>query len=163
MSGDGERTDPGETSGGDADHGDRPKASEPPRSADLPAGYDEEDPYEEADLGTYPEWWRENVELFREHGLRPYRPPRFADGTLTTPVVEALASDLDVEVELRTVNPQRTATTEVLVDGERVATVERSRESDGHTEYDLTADAFETAVRSAVGPGRADEGSEPDG
>jgi hypothetical protein len=141
------------------DSGERSRSGDPPRAAHLPPGYDEEDPYEDADLETYPDWWRENVELFREHGLRPYRPPRFADGTLTTPLVEALASDLGVEVELRTVNPQRTATTEVLVDGERIATVQRSRESDGHTEYDLAAGEFEAAVRSAArsgGPERAD-------
>ena len=56
-----------------------------------------------------------------------------------------------MDVDLRTVNPHRTATTEVLVDGERVATVRRSRESDGHTEYHVTAEEFEAAVRSAVG------------
>lgn len=132
----------------------------PPRTADLPPGYDEEAPYEDVDLETYPDWWRENVELFREHGLRPYRPPRFADGTLTTPLVEDLAAELDVEVELRTVNPQRRSDAEVLVDGERVAAVERSRENDGHTEYGTTADEFEAAVRSAVdtdGGGGTDE------
>lgn len=123
---------------------------DPPRAADLPPGYDEADPYEDVDLDTYPDWWRENVELFREHGLRPYRPPRFADGTLTTPLVEGLEGELGVEVELRTVNPQRVSTAEVLVDGERVTTVRRSRENDGHTEYRVTADEFETSVRSAV-------------
>lgn len=138
-----------------------------PRTADLPPGYDEEAPYEDADLETYSDWWRENVELFREHGLRPYRPPRFADGALTTPLVEDLAAGLGVEVELRTVNPQRRSDAEVLVDGERVATVERSRENDGHTEYGATADEFEAAVRSAVetaggrGTDEADDTDEP--
>ena len=135
----------------DTDRGGRIRSRDPPRPADLPPGYDEEDPYGDADLEAYPDWWRENVELFREHGLRPYRPPRFGDGTLTTPLVEELASDLGVDVDLRTANPHRTATTEVLVDGERVATVRRSRESDGHTEYHVTAEEFEAAVRSAVG------------
>jgi hypothetical protein len=134
----------------DGDRGDG--RGDPPRTADLPPGYDEEDPYEDAELGTYPDWWRENVELFREYGLRPYRPPRFGDGTLTTPLVEALEGELDVRIEIRTVNPQRVATCEVVVDGERVATVERSREPDGHTAYDLAAAEFEAAVREAAAP-----------
>lgn len=141
---------------------------DPPRSADLPPGYDEESPYEGVDLETHPDWWRENVELFREHGLRPYRPPRFADGTLTNPVIEELERDLGVDVKLRTVNPQRTRTTEVVVGGERAATVERSRQNDGHTEYRVTAVEFTEAVRSAVdadgptdaGDGPADGGTE---
>ena len=134
-----------------AEHGDR-GADTPSRAADLPPGYDEEDPYEGTDLETCPDWWRENAELYREHGLRPYRPPRFADGALATPLVEELDTELGVDVELRSVNPQRTRNCEVVVDGEPVRTVERSRENDGHTEYGLTAAAFEAAVRAAVDP-----------
>lgn len=124
--------------------------TDPPRPADLPAGFDEEDPYADEDLSTYPDWWRRNIEEFRAHGMRPYRPPRFADDTLTPPVIDALEAELDVTVRLRSVNPQTGGDWEVVVDGEPVATVDRRREGEGFTRYAVDADEFEALVREAV-------------
>lgn len=125
--------------------------------AGRPPGYDEEDPYEGADLSTYPDWWRENVERFREHGMRPYRPPRFADGELVPPTVARLESALGVAVGLRSTEAGPDPGWALWVDGERVAGVERRREADGHTAYGLTEDEFVAVVREAVdgddGPG----------
>ena len=127
--------------------------ADPPRAADLPAGYDEEDPYEGEDLSTYPDWWRRNVEEFRAHGMRPYRPPRFADDVLTPPVIEALEAELDATVQFRSVNPQAGGDWEVVLDGEPVATVDRRREGEGFTRYAIEADAFEALVRAAAADG----------
>lgn len=124
--------------------------TDPPRPADLPAGYDEEDPYADEDLSTYPDWWRRNIEEFRAHGMRPYRPPRFADDTLTPPVIDDLEAELDVTVRLRSVNPQAGGDWEVVVDGDPVATVDRRREGEGFTRYAVDADEFEALVRDAV-------------
>jgi len=126
-------------------------SEDPPRSEHLPPGYDEEDPYEGEDLSTYPEWWRRNVEEFREHDLRPYRPPRFADGEITTERIDALKSEFGVEIRLRTINPEPGGDWELLIDGDRVATVERRREGAGYSRYAITADEFEALVRGAVG------------
>jgi len=67
----------------------------------FPPGYDEEDPYADEDLSEYPEWWRRNVEEFRQYGLRPYRPARFSDGELVPPLVSDLADELGEEIRLR--------------------------------------------------------------
>ena len=90
---------------------------EPPRAASLPPGFDDEDPYEGEDLSTYPEWWRRNVEEFREYGMRPYRPPRLADGTLTPPLIEELEAEYGVSVRFRAVDPQVGNSWELVVDG----------------------------------------------
>lgn len=123
---------------------------DPPRSASVPPGYDEDDPYEGEDLTTYPEWWRENIEEFRRHEMRPYRPPRFADGELVPPLLMGLEADLGVELRLRAVDPEVGKNWVVTVDGEQVVEVGRTREGEGFTEYDIDAATFESLVRDAV-------------
>lgn len=123
---------------------------EPPRPAHLPPGYDEEDPYEGVDISTYPEWWRRNVETFREHNLRPYRPPRFADDEITTEWINDLSKELGVEIQFRTANPRSSNNWELVVDDEQVTTVEHYREGEGYSRYSLTSDEFESLVNDAV-------------
>lgn len=136
----------------------------PPVPSDRPPGYDEEDPYEDEDLSTYPDWWRESVELFRAHGMRPYRPPRFADGELVPPTVAALEDELDVAVGLRSNETGPHPAWALWIDGDHVATVPRRREGDGHTVYGLTRDAFEGLVRDAAPRDRSTDGERtPDG
>ena len=122
----------------------------PPRSANLPPGFDEEDPYASVDLSTLPDWWRRNIEEFREHEMRPYRPPRFVDGELTVERIVPLEAELGVDIRFRALNPQSGGSWELTVDGEPVVTVSRRREGEGFTRYDITADEFEAAVRSAI-------------
>jgi len=125
--------------------------TDPPRPASLPAGYDEEeDPYEGEDLSTYPDWWRTNVEEFRAHGMRPYRPPRLADGDLSPPLVAALADEFDVDVRFRARNPQSGGPWALVVDGAVVREVDHRRHGDGYTVYGLTSEELRTAVREAV-------------
>lgn len=126
----------------------------PPRPASLPAGYDDEDPYEGEDLSTYPDWWRANVEEFRAHGMRPYRPPRLADGTLSPPVVAELREAFGVDVRFRAKNPQSGGTWTLVVDGEDVRPVDHRRHGDGYTVYDLREDELREAVRDAVAAAR---------
>jgi len=122
----------------------------PPRPASHPAGYDEEDPYEGEDLSTYPDWWRRAVEEFDAHGMRPYRPPRFADDELVPPLVAALEERFGVDVDIRAVDPREGDDWELYVDGTAVATLARRRESGGFTRYGLDAAAFEALVAEAV-------------
>jgi len=122
----------------------------PPRSANLPAGYDEDDPYEEIDIDELPEWWQQNVREFREYGLRPYRPPRFNDGELTPEVRSLLEEEFGIETRFRVVDPQERSEWEFWADDSLVATVERYRDGEGYTVYDIDSDRFERLVRNAV-------------
>lgn len=117
------------------------------RSADVPAGYDEEDPYNDVDLEQFDSWWRENIQLFRKHGMRPYRPPRFADGMYTPKILETLEDELDVSIQFRVVDPQEGNDWAIWVDGERIETVERYRDDGGCSVYDVSSEAFETLMR----------------
>ncbi|WP_336361466.1 hypothetical protein [Haladaptatus sp. ZSTT2] len=123
---------------------------DPPRPATLPPGYDEEDPYEDVDLSTYPAWWRENIEEFRRHEMRPYRPPRFADGEIVPPALLELEAELGVEIRLHAVNPEVGKNWEILVDGERIGEVGRTREGAGFTQYAIDAAEFAALVRDGV-------------
>jgi len=87
---------------------------------------------------------------FRSHEFRPYRPPRFADGEFTPTVINALKADWGVEIQFRTINPNEGSDWGVLVGGERIETIERSRSGEGYVEYHITGEEFEDLVRSAV-------------
>lgn len=123
--------------------------SDPPRDASLPPGHDEDDPYEGEDISAYPEWWRRNVEEFREHGMRPYRPPRLEDGTISPPLLEELEAEYGVEIRFRSPDPEA-GEWELVVDGQPTREIEHERNGGGYTVYGLTADELETAVRETA-------------
>jgi len=118
-----------------------------PRSEHLPAGYDEESPYEGKNPSEYPEWWRKNIKEFREHNLRPYRPPRFRDGEYTPPVVQNLEKELDVEIVIRALNPSESDNWRIEVDGTPVAEIKKERAGEGFTVYGMSAEEFKSIVR----------------
>lgn len=123
--------------------------SDPPRGEGLPPGYDEADPYENADLREYPDWWKRNVELFRNHQMRPYRPPRFKDGELTSTVITELEDELGVTVQLRAIDPHEGKSWQLWVDGRPVTEIDHAREGDGYTEYKIDSERFVELVRAA--------------
>lgn len=124
------------------------KRNDPPRSAHYPPGYDSEDPYKDADIDAYPEWWRRNIETFRAHGMRPYRPSRFTDGAFVRPLLDRLEAVLGVSVRIRTADPDRAWA--LLVDGERVTTIDRYRHRDAYTVYEIEAREVERLARASV-------------
>lgn len=113
-------------------------------------GEDPADPYADVDLATLPDWWREAVETFEAHGLRPYRPPRFADGVLKHEVVDRLQADLDVDVTLACFDADRPDRWQVRIDGEQVATVGHHRSPEGYSVFETDSSDFEALVRDAV-------------
>lgn len=130
-------------------------SSGPDRSADLPAGYDEDDPYEGEDIETYPQWWRENVEEFQEHNMRPYRPPRFRDGTIVPEFVNELQERFGVDIKFQNRNPKtkdddphQTRDWDLLVDGESTSTVPRYRAPEGYSVYDIESTTLEEMVQN---------------
>jgi hypothetical protein len=121
------------------------------RLANNPPGYDEEDPYADTDVDALPSWWRQNLESFRDHEMRPYRPPTFADGSVLTERVEALESELGVEIRLRKrITSDADEGWTLVVDRSPVAHVERVRNEEGRSVYEIAADEFEALVRDAV-------------
>lgn len=122
----------------------------PPRSAHFPPGYDENDPYADEDLETYPIWWRRNIEEFTEHGMRPYRPPRFSDGEFTPEVITRLEEELDVTIQFRNINPQSGNEWKIWVDGDPLKSVPRTREPEGFSEYGIESEEFEAIIRNNV-------------
>jgi len=113
-------------------------------------GSDPEAPYEDVDVSTLPGWWRRAIEEFEAHDLRPYRPPRFADGRLTHEVIDGLEADLDVDIGFGSVDSAYRERWEVWIDGDPVAEVGRHRDPDGYTVYEIEGEAFATLVREAV-------------
>jgi hypothetical protein len=116
------------------------------------AGADPVDPYEDVDVSELPGWWRRAIREFEAHGLRPYRPPRFEDGTPTRDVIERIERDLGVEIVLGSVSADYAERWEIRVDGSVVGTVGRHRSPEGYTVYETTGARFEDEVRSAVAP-----------
>lgn len=118
--------------------------------AQRSAGETETSPYEGLDPSTLPEWWRRGIEAFEAHGLRPYRPPRFEDGTLKYKVVKELEAELDVTVRLRGVNVTYGDPWSVLVDDEAVGTIGHRRDPNGYSVFEVTATEFRELVVAAV-------------
>ncbi len=129
---------------------DRVPEDDPPRAASRDPGEDDVDPYAGADLSKYPSWWRENIREFRQYGMRPYRPPQLTDGAVVPALVERMEAEYDVRIMLRAVDPRIGDDWGLYVDGEQAAKVGRERVGDGYTEYDLTAEEFETLVQDHV-------------
>lgn len=125
-------------------------ADDPPRSVHLPFGYDEDDPYEDEDTKTYPDWWQRNIEVFRSYGLRPYRPPQFTDGEYTPHIIRDLEEKYGIAIHLRSYNPHKGNSRELIIDGESIATIEHQREAEGYTKYNISSDEFEQLIRTSV-------------
>lgn len=111
-------------------------------------GEDSEDPYADVDVSTLPDWWQRAIEEFEAFGLRPYRPPRFADGVLKHTVVDGLEADHGVDIDFVGVNPQYEGDWHVRIDGEVVGPIGRHRSPEGYTVFEMDAEAFRERVRS---------------
>lgn len=122
----------------------------PPRPADAPPGYDEEDPYEGTDITELPHWWRRNIEIHRNFDLRPYRPPRFSDGRFISPVISELEAEYDINIKFRIINPQNEDNWEIVVNDKAVRIVEQHRKGEGYSIYRISSDEFRTLIREYV-------------
>lgn len=107
-------------------------------------------PYDGESLQTYPDWWRENIEEFREHGMLPYRPPRFEDGVHVTPIIQELETRYDLDISLQALNPTPGSAWQLSVDGHKVRSLPRQRTEKGYTLYEISSEEFVDAVLTAV-------------
>jgi len=113
-------------------------------------GTDPEDPYKDVDIGTLPEWWQRAIEEFEAHDLRPYRPPRFDDGTLVHEVVAGLEREAGIDIRFGSVDTDYRERWTVRVDGDPVGTIGRHRSSEGYTVYELDRAEFESLIRGTI-------------
>ena len=114
-----------------------------------PPGRDPEDPYEDVDISVLPDWWADAVRQFESHGLRPFRPSRFANGALAYHVVDRLETELDVTIRIVGIDVEYGDDWTVFVDDEPVDTVPRRRSRQGYTIFGISSDEFESLVRTA--------------
>lgn len=114
-----------------------------------PPGADPDDPYEGTDVSGLPEWWQRAIEEHREYGLRPYRPPRFEDGTLKHTVIERLEDEYDVDIGFIDLDIGDESW-QIRVDGDIVGEIQRRRSTEGYTVFEMEGDEFEQYVRSRI-------------
>lgn len=125
-------------------------AAEIERLRSREAGETDTDVYEDIDVSVLPSWWRRAIREFEEHGLRPYRPPQFADGTLKHRVINQLEERYDVSLRLVGTNVSHGADWEVHLDGEPIGTIGRHRSHHGYTVYEMESDEFTSWILDAV-------------
>jgi hypothetical protein len=115
-------------------------------------GETETNPYEDVDISDLPEWWQRAINEFEEAGLRPYRPPRFADGTYKHEVVEKLEQALGVDIEFVGIGVNYGDDWKIRVNGEVVAPVGHRRSTDGYSVFEIPSDDFRSLIRNHVEP-----------
>lgn len=113
-------------------------------------GSDPADPYADVDPDGLPAWWRTAVEEFDAHDLRPYRPPRFADGTFVHELRDDLERDLDVAIGFGATGSDYRERWTVRIDGDPAFEIPRFRAAEGYTVYDVDPETFADRVRTAV-------------
>jgi hypothetical protein len=127
-----------------------PTSNNPPRSASLPPGFDEKDPYSDADLSEYPDWWRQGIETFREYELRPYRPSRFSDDVIVHSLINKLEEKYGISIQIRSINPKKKKGWQVCINGDPVKSMDHTREPEGFSRYSIESDTFKSVIKSTV-------------
>jgi hypothetical protein len=114
------------------------------------AGEDPEDPYENIDLETLPDWWQSAVEEFQKYGLRPYRPSQFSDGELKQEVVDRIEEEFDVTIRFLCSVPDNRDEWEVHIGSEMVMKIGHHRTPEGYSVYEVTSSEFEEHIYSKL-------------
>lgn len=99
---------------------------------------------------SLPDWWARNQRLREDRGLPPYRPPRFENGIYTHEVVHKLEEEFACSILFAGTNTNYPDDWVVEMNGCPLFKVGRHRDDSGNTVYELSAEEFETAFRSAV-------------
>ncbi len=98
------------------------------------------------DVDDKPLWWLENDRLRVEMDLPEYRPPRFTDGTYTHDVTDPIETRHGCRIQFIGVNTRYLESWEVRVDGTAAFEIDRRRDKQGNTVYEMTAEKFREAV-----------------
>lgn len=111
---------------------------------------DDEAVYESISHDSLPRWWQRAADEHDRYGLRPYRPPRFEDGTLTPPLVEDLEAEYEVDIKFVGLNASYGDAWSVYIDGEAAFDIDRHRDPDGYTVFEETSQAFVQSIRKNI-------------
>ena len=114
-------------------------------------GSDPEDPYADVDIESLPAWWRDAIEEFDAHDLRPYRPPRFADGTPVHEILEPLEERHDTDITFASSGANFREHWSVRIAGDRAFSIGRHRAVEGYTVYEMDGETFAATVRDWLG------------
>lgn len=109
-----------------------------------------ENPYDNIDTNTLPEWWVDSVDEFQYFDLQPYKPPLFEDDRIVPLVVGQLEEVYDIKIKIMGVNVSHGDNWEVYVDGNAVTTIDRYRTTEGFTRYRISSERFRGAVERYV-------------
>lgn len=103
-------------------------------------------PYSNVDTSRLPEWWQDAISEFERHGIRPYRPPRFADGEYKFRVVERLEDTFDVTIDFVGKNVEPGDPWAVRIDGEPIRRIGHRRSAEGYSVFEMDSDEFAEVV-----------------
>lgn len=103
-----------------------------------------------ADRSELPDWWRDAIEEFQTHELKPYHPPQFSDGVFRHEVVEDLETEFDIDIRFLSMNPQYGGDWSVQIDGEAIGTIPRYRHPDGYSVFEIESNEFAAWIRELV-------------
>ncbi|WP_042665575.1 hypothetical protein [Haloferax sp. ATB1] len=118
---------------------------------------DDEELYRDVDTEQLPGWWADAIEEFRNHNLRPYKPPRFDDDMIVPPVVQYLESVHNITIRFMNVNMQHGDDWGIYFDGTLVSTVSRERTPAAYSRYGITSGEFKQLVHDYVTDGTSNE------
>lgn len=111
---------------------------------------DDNDPYLYVDDDSLPSWWKESLREFREHGLRPYQPPRFSDGTFVFQTIESLENEYDVDISFIGVSVTHGDEWQIYVDSEPVGDIGRHRDVSGYTVFEIESKEFKQWMQTLL-------------
>jgi hypothetical protein len=97
-----------------------------------------------------PDWWNENKTIREELELPSYDPPRFEDVVYTHEVVPDLEEQHGIKIRFVGMNTNYGDDWEIQIDGDTVLTIGRHRDENGNTVFEMTANAFVTALEDRL-------------
>lgn len=97
-----------------------------------------------------PDWWEANEELRREYDLPSFDPPSFRDGTIVHNIVTELEERHDCSIQFVNRNPTEDEGWTVLLDGTEVLRVNRYRNENANSVFELSTEQFRTAIETNV-------------
>lgn len=100
------------------------------------------------DSSTDLAWIARNAALRREMDLPPYEPPRFSDGQYVHTIVRPLEAAFECRISFTGVNTTYPDAWEIRVDGTPVCSIDRRRDSNGNTVFEMEATQFREIVRA---------------
>lgn len=98
------------------------------------------------DKSSHPYWWQSNERIKKAYNLPSYDAPRFQDGEYVHEVVNNLEEQLDVRIRFVNSEPVENGLWEISVDGEPLRELERYRDDQANSVFELGSESFRELV-----------------